>query len=229
MCFSASASFGASLTLGTIGVLSYKASDTLPKKGFATIPFLFAIQQLIEGGIWLALQNQHTTFSAFWTPILTNVYLIFAWIIWPFIIPLIVSFLESNSMKRKILQAMAVSGALISGILLYILVISDIEAVIRGYHIVYERSNEISGILILGAFYIVHLLAPFFITSTPRLWYLGAVNFGTLIIAQLLFSMAFISVWCFFAALSSAIIYWLILGMQKETSSKVMKYSSELD
>jgi hypothetical protein len=229
MCFSASASFGASVTLVAIGVLSTKAAVTLPQKGLATIPFLFAIQQFVEGGIWIALQNPHTDMAVFWTPILMNLFLIFAWVIWPLYIPLIVSFLEEVPWKRKILKVMTVSGTVISGLLIYILVISDIKPVIKGYHIIYERSNELSGMLILGAFYIVHLLAPFFISTTRRLWYLGIINFGSLVIAQVLFTAAFISVWCFFAALSSAVIYWLILGMQKETTSKGMKYSSEVD
>jgi hypothetical protein len=226
MCFSASASFGASITLGAIGVLSTKAAVTMPQKGFASIPFLFAIQQFAEGGIWLALQNPQIEMSAVWTPILKNVFLIFAWIICPFFIPFVVSFLESDQKKRRLLKAMSVSGAMISASLIYILLVSDITPVIKGYHIAYERSNALPGILLLGAIYIVHLLVPFFISSTRKLWYLGVTNFISLIIAQVLFTTAFISVWCFLAALSSALIYWLILGMQRDASEKDMRYSS---
>lgn len=49
MCFSATASFIASTTLCVIGVATLKntkASDEVP---FAMIPFIFGIQQLIEG------------------------------------------------------------------------------------------------------------------------------------------------------------------------------------
>jgi len=57
MCFSATASFSAGAVLRGIGALTLKAARRPCEWPFAAIPLLFAIQQLIEGMIWL-------TFSA---------------------------------------------------------------------------------------------------------------------------------------------------------------------
>ena len=55
MCFSATASFGASAVLGTLGVITVAKAKTKPQKFFGTIPLLFSIQQLTEGLLWVSL------------------------------------------------------------------------------------------------------------------------------------------------------------------------------
>jgi hypothetical protein len=49
MCFSASASFGAGIVLAVIGVATIKKREQPSQIYFATIPFLFSIQQVSEG------------------------------------------------------------------------------------------------------------------------------------------------------------------------------------
>ena len=57
MCFSATASFGASAVLGAIGIIAVAKAKTKPQRLFATIPLIFAVQQLTEGLLWLSLKN----------------------------------------------------------------------------------------------------------------------------------------------------------------------------
>ncbi|MGZ5219533.1 MAG: hypothetical protein ACXWC7_05630, partial [Chitinophagaceae bacterium] len=57
MCFSAGASFGASALLGVIGAVTITKAKTIPQRLFATIPLVFAVQQLSEGMLWLSLKN----------------------------------------------------------------------------------------------------------------------------------------------------------------------------
>ena len=54
MCFSATASFGASAVLGVIGVAAVAKAKTKPQRLFASIPLVFAVQQLSEGFLWLS-------------------------------------------------------------------------------------------------------------------------------------------------------------------------------
>jgi len=58
MCFSATASFGASAVLGVIGIVAVAKAKTNPQRVFATIPLIFSVQQLSEGFLWLSLKNQ---------------------------------------------------------------------------------------------------------------------------------------------------------------------------
>jgi hypothetical protein len=59
MCFSATASFTAGAVLLGVGALTLRSALTSRQRHvlpFAAIPLLFAIQQLIEGVIWLTFR-----------------------------------------------------------------------------------------------------------------------------------------------------------------------------
>ena len=61
MCFSASASFSAAALLLGIGALTLRSALATRQPRallFAAIPILFAIQQLIEGVIWLTFTDE---------------------------------------------------------------------------------------------------------------------------------------------------------------------------
>jgi hypothetical protein len=57
MCFSATASFGAAVVLGTIGIVAMSKAGTKPQRLLAAIPLIFAVQQVTEGLIWLSVDH----------------------------------------------------------------------------------------------------------------------------------------------------------------------------
>ena len=57
MCFSASASFVAGVTLSAAGVATLKQAKRKTEIPFALMPLLFGIQQITEGVIWLTLRQ----------------------------------------------------------------------------------------------------------------------------------------------------------------------------
>jgi hypothetical protein len=57
MCFSATASFGASVVLGTIGVATLTKVKERAQVPFAIIPIMFAVQQFTEGILWIGLSD----------------------------------------------------------------------------------------------------------------------------------------------------------------------------
>ena len=69
MCFSASASFAAGTALVAVGAVTLSKAGHRAELGYAAIPLLFGVQQLIEGVIWLTfrfdapLVNAATTFA----------------------------------------------------------------------------------------------------------------------------------------------------------------------
>lgn len=67
MCFSATASFSAGALLLGIGALTLKSALATRQRRalpFAAIPTLFAMQQLIEGVIWLTFAQEATRLNA---------------------------------------------------------------------------------------------------------------------------------------------------------------------
>ena len=59
MCFSSTASFTTAALLVPAGVYCVKKATRLPKPYWviAVLPLLFGVQQVFEGGIWLAINS----------------------------------------------------------------------------------------------------------------------------------------------------------------------------
>ncbi|HET9434051.1 MAG TPA: DUF6629 family protein [Chitinophagaceae bacterium] len=99
MCFSAGASFGAAAVLSIVGAVAIIKARTVPEGMFAAIPFIFSIQQVAEGMLWLSFNNDDIPGRSFFT----YVFLVFAIIFWPIWIPLTTCFLEKDETRKKIL------------------------------------------------------------------------------------------------------------------------------
>ncbi|KTD57119.1 hypothetical protein Lsai_1723 [Legionella sainthelensi] len=55
MCFSASASFTAAGVIAAVGICSLLKARTYPLFLFALTPLFFAVQQALEGIVWITL------------------------------------------------------------------------------------------------------------------------------------------------------------------------------
>lgn len=210
MCFSASVSFGASLALGTLGLASFRRTNSKSLRFFALTPIFFGVQQFIEGCLWLSLQYPTHSISQYWTPFLSKGFLFFAWVIWPAFIPFFTYNLETNEKRKSYLKYLIWIGTFVSISLFSILLVIDIEATIKGRHILYERFTPLPGIFFISIFYVIALLAPLYISTTRNFLVLGLINLVSFVIAKWIFAAYFISVWCFFAAISSTYVYYLI-------------------
>ena len=201
MCFSATASFSAGALLLGIGTFTLRAARRPCEWPFAAIPVLFAIQQLIEGVIWL-------TFSAD-TPLLntvmTHAYSFFSHVLWPVYLPVAVLMIEPPGGRRRTLTALVVTGSAVGIYLLYVLVTFPVVSRPTGQHVEYDSPH----------FFAAEVMTLYLVSTTvsPLLSTLRGVKvFGALALlsfgAAYYFSATwFISVWCFFAALLSTVIY----------------------
>src|SRR6202000_3006059 len=98
MCFSPSASFGASAVLTVVSITCMVRSRTMPQRVLSGIPLLFAIQQFVEGVVWLSLLRPEW---AHWERMATYGFLFFAQMVWPVYVPLAVLLFERDAMKKK--------------------------------------------------------------------------------------------------------------------------------
>lgn len=210
MCFSAQASFAASAGLFFIGWLVNRKLKRPEQRMFALIPCLFAIQQAAEGVVWLTVDQPD-----FWVHrAAIYLFLFFAYLWWPFYIARSLLPLESVAWRRQVLAGLSVFGGFLCGFLLVCIVHYGINAAAIDCHIVYQLQRVTIFDRLLGAWYDVGLvlyavatLAPFFISTVPRMWMIGAAIGAAMIASYIWYYMAFVSVWCFFAAIISAMIY----------------------
>ncbi len=201
MCFSATASFSAGAVLLGIGALTLKSARRPREWPFAAIPLLFAIQQLSEGVIWV-------TFSAdapLLNTVMTYLYSFFSHVLWPVYLPVAVLMIEPPGGRRRTLSTLVVAGSAVGIYLLYVLVAFPVVSRPTGQHVEYDSPHFFAA-AVMTLYLVSTTVSP--LLSTLR----GVRVFGALALlsfgaAYYFYARWFISVWCFFAALLSIVIY----------------------
>lgn len=213
MCFSAGASFGASAALGAVGLVTLKNVKTSDQVPFAMIPLLFAVQQAAEGMLWIGLSGAaHSS----WRHFPVYIFLIFAQLVWPVWVPFSILLLEKEIIRKKILYGLLAVGTGTSLYLLYCLFVYDVKAEIQTGHIKYTLNFPLAYAWISSVFYFMPTVLPLFVSSFKRMWILGLAILSSFIITKIYFEEHLISVWCFFAALISGTVLFILFKSKKE-------------
>ncbi len=199
MCFSASASFAASVGLAAIGGASWKVAKK-EEKIIAIMPFAFAIQQAFEGVQWLRVGAGCPSFFFGYG------FLFFACIFWPVYFPVAVYAVDKK--RRKALLWLILLGISIAAFLLFLLLTEPLVITSIRQSMWYTFYLPIP--LLLGVWYVAATLVPLIVSSHREFRIFAAVGFVTAIIAAVFFSTVFISVWCFFAAIVSALAFFYL-------------------
>lgn len=203
MCFSASASFIASALIGTIGVATLRHVREPRALLFASMPMLFAVHQFSEGFVWLGLEGRigkvaldHAAF----------LFMLYAQGILPFLMPAAVALMEPPGWRRGAILGCTGIGALAGAWDIVGLVAFPSQTFVEQHSIAYR--NPLTGNFLISCLYILATCGALLL-STHRVvrWY-GVLNVIGLTIAQIVKEYAFASVWCFYAAILSIIIYW---------------------
>ncbi|MGB3240886.1 MAG: DUF6629 family protein [Geitlerinemataceae cyanobacterium] len=221
MCFSASASFTASALLIPTGIYCIRmalhrqtSSELVQDREYLSVsclPLFFGIQQAFEGLLWLGLDAQNLTeisFSALGFLFFSH----FVWLAW---IPFSAFALEHNPFKKKILYIVTTIGALY-GVFLYfpLLLNRDWLAVRIANHSIDYQVRLIFHDFLRGQqviwLYVFFIIFPLFVSSLRSLKILGVLILTSAFLTHLSFSYAFISVWCFFAALLSGYVFYML-------------------
>ena len=213
MCFSAGASFAGGAVLSAIGYATVKESHKPSHKLFASIPLLFAFQQFSEGIIWISLkQGGYDTIQT----AATYFFLMMALIVWPMLIPLSIYKMEEDVKKKKILKILAVAGLVLSAYYSVCLVNLNVQPQINQFHIQYVNNFPKKIGLVAFGLYAIVTLVPLFISSVRKMNLFGALSLVSCFITGVFYKEYLTSVWCFFAALISAVVYLIVKESNEE-------------
>ena len=201
MCFSATASFSAGAVLLGLGALTLKSARRPRELLYAAIPLLFAIQQLSEGVIWLTFRYEAPQLNV----VMTHVYSFFSHVLWPAYVPVAVLLIEPPGRRRQALLVFVAAGLAVGAYLLYFLVAFPVVSRPIGQHIEYVSPHFFAATT-MTLYLLSTTLSP--ILSTHRMVKVfGVLALLSFAAAYLFYATWFISVWCFFAALLSAVVY----------------------
>ena len=206
MCFSASASFAGGAIISSIGLVSIIKNKEPSRNLFAAIPIVFGIQQFAEGFVWLTLQSPGHDLVL---KVSTYIFLIIAVVIWPTMMPLSVVLMEQSKPKSPIyifpMVGIAVSLCYVIGLFFF-----TVTSKISSYHILYAVKSPFVFGYVGDLAYLIATLPILFVTQSRKLKLFGVIIIIAYAVTQIFYRDYLVSVWCFFAALASVMI-WLIV------------------
>ena len=202
VCFSPQADVVGGLVVCAIGIDAVR--HIRQRREFialAWIPLLLGAHQFIEALVWLWLQGhvpRGIGHVALWA------YLLIAFVVLPVVIPLAVIALEPTRRRKAMMVPFAVTGTVIAVILFAAMVRGPVGVDLAPYHLSY--SIRIPDGLLVVALYVVAVCGPLLTSGYRNVVIFGAANLVAVIVIARLTISGFASVWCAWAAVSSAAI-----------------------
>ena len=214
MCFSAEASFAVGGALIPAGAYClWSAAVKKPSYlGLAAVPLVFGIQQLGEGFVWLGLHAedpvQIRTASLF--------FLFFALAFWPFWFPFTATLMERERRRKILFGALTVLASAWFWFLFLPLAFGPASMLTTDadHHSIAYHYSEVPLIqagnkLVLRALYFGCVALPMVLGSENLGRIPGLVLGGSAVFAAIVYHYAFVSVWCFFAAVLAGYLCWI--------------------
>ena len=200
MCFSATASFVAGATLSVLGVATLRMVRRRSQVAFAAIPLLFGLQQLVEGMLWLSFgfDAPHLNIA------MTYLFSLFSHVLWPIFVPFSIGLLETVAWRRRVIWGFQAVGLAVGVYLLYLILEFPVTSVALA-NIVYVSPHFYRLPVML--LYLAATCVSCFFSSIAAVRLFGALALLLFAVAAVFFNLALFSVWCFFSAILSFIIY----------------------
>ncbi len=200
MCFSATASFVAGAALSGLGVATLRTTRSRSEVAFAAIPLLFGLQQLVEGMLWLSFRFDAPQLNV----AMTYLFSLFSHVLWPIFVPFSIGLMETVAWRRRVNWGFQAVGLAVGLYLLYLILEFPVTSVALA-NIVYVSPHFYRVPVML--LYLAASCVSCFFSSIDTVRIFGALALFLFAVADVFFNLALFSVWCFFSALLSFIIY----------------------
>ena len=195
---------GADLTAGVVllpvGVFCLSEVRTLREVPFASLPLLFALHQLTEALVWHSASDvvspgvQHAAAMA---------YVLFAFPVLPILVPLAVLLLEPKGRRQRVTPFVAL-GAVVAAYLLWAVLSGPLVVREEPHALVYDVGLTWGPMW--AVLYVVAVIGPSVLSGYPSIVAFGLLNLVGLTVVAVVYVEAFASLWCVYAALTSALI-----------------------
>jgi len=221
MCFSANASFTASVLLAFIAILAIKKSrHNQALTLFAATPLIFSAQQACEGIIWLSAAANPAGLAH---TLATYSFLFCAYLLWPVWIPVITWLIErtktGNSWRTQICLASVGAGLIFDLYTATQIIKFGVWSKIVDQHIVYPSYGTGDNWSLTAMLYLCALLTPLLVSSMRYTTILAASIAGSLALTTFWYPAHIVSIWCFCAAIISSLILYIV---DNEKSKKLL-------
>jgi hypothetical protein len=220
MCFSATVSYSTAAVLVVTGLYLVHQAKRLPTpyRLLALVPLLFGIQQGFEGRVWQVVDAG----SAAAVPYAFG-FLFFSHFLWLWWFPLCSYLLECGKFRKRLFLGFLLFGAFSAALVYFALLLHPawLTVSVQGHSIIYEIESgyrsTISIPLPASALYALIILVPLLLSSYLHLRVFGVLVTLSMVLTSRFYDDALISVWCFFAAVLSLYLGYMILTVRQST------------
>jgi len=205
MCFSATASFIVGGSIVVAGIATLKLARGRAELSFAVIPLLFAVQQLVEGLLWVSMTQDMPQLKT----AMTYLFTFFSHMLWPVLVPFAIARMEEaaapiSTWRRNTLWGFRVAGVVVAMLLLELVATQPLTAVVDR-HIIYVTPFFYDWPMMV--LYIAATCMVCFFSTHRLVQLFGLTVLAFFFVSWWFYTEALFSVWCFFAAILSFIIY----------------------
>jgi hypothetical protein len=220
MCFSASVSYSAAAVLVTTGVYAVQQARRLhpPYLMWALVPIFFGLQQAFEGRVWQELDAGNASAAV---PFALGFHF-FSHFLWLWWLPLCSYLVEPGQtskiekLRKRVIGGCAIFGPF-AGALVYSVMLFHPEWMsvgVREHSITYDFSVPYRSSIHLpitpAALYALTILVPLLFSSHRLIRIFGGLVALSMGLASAAYGYAYVSVWCFFAAVLSLYLVYMI-------------------
>jgi hypothetical protein len=201
MCFSATANFVGGTAVGVVGVAALTQVSRPREVLFAALPALFALHQLDEGVVWLALEGH---IPRAWGDVAAYAYLLYAQGILPMLFPLALLLIEPNTRRRWAIVPFLFLGAVAGTYLFWVDAAHPVTYQIRNNSIDYHITGAWVGVF--AVIYVIAVCGGALVSGYRWIIAFGIANVIGLTAVEVLLATQFTSVWCAYAAVVSVLV-----------------------
>lgn len=228
MCFSATASITASALLLPAGFYALKKASNIATEysPIASIPIGFGIQQAMEAGVWAGFSSGDTGMIHSYS----LGFMFFSHFFWLFWVPMSVWYLEQKNIKKDFFLILTIVGFFYGAAMYFPVLINQDWLTVRlvnGF-ISYDDTRLIYDPILsrdqMRLIYAIIVLVALLSSTSQYIRYFGLLISVSIVLARLFFDYAFVSIWCYFAAVLSLYIVgcsyigvWATLQNRKST------------
>ena len=179
---------------------------------FACIPFIFGLQQATEGCVWLSLTGDA---MKAWPNVPADIFLFFSHVLWPVWMPFSIWLCEKDANRKRKLFSLFCLGCILALYHLFYIVTNTPRSEILNCHIDYTMGFPKKLMLLTSILYGITTILPSFISSRKKMWMMGIVLTISYFTTWIFYTQYLISVFCFFAAMLSIVVYFIIRAHRK--------------
>lgn len=206
MCLSPEVDLAAAVAVGAVAIDTLRRNKNPDARLLTAVPAIFAVHNVASALMWWHLRGQvphglGTTATVF--------YELVAFVLWPVYVPLAVRAMERTPSRRVTLAGLAVLGSANAGVHLLHIARGEVAAVEEHLFISFTYPPVP---WVVGALYGLATCGALFLSSHRELVWWAAVNAIAVAALAVWTANGLPSLWCLWAAVTSAFINWFIRG-----------------